>query len=294
LGHKCVIVAPGLTPFRPTDRVKTDYRDAKKIARLYRAGELTEIHIPDTAEEAARDLTRAREDALGDRSRARNRLSMFLLRHGRVFRVRRKSWGRDHRVWLMAQFFDNPVQQQSFTAYVRAVDEVEARIKTLDDQIEDLAQSDPYRTPVRYLRCLKGVETLTAFTLVAEAQDIRRFPNAKAFMSYTGLVSSEYSSGDKIRRGSITKAGNAHIRRVLGEAAWAYQFHREISPRLTRRREGCPPEIIRIAQQAERRLGRKFTRMVARGKPHQVAVIAVARELAGFVWAISRYFPAAA
>lgn len=294
LGHKCVVVAPGLTPSRPTDRVKTDFRDARKLARLHRAGELTEIHIPDGREEAARDLTRVREDALGDRLRARNRISMFLLRNGRVFRARRKHWGVEHRSWLRAIVFEQPFQQQSFEAYLRAVEEAEARISTLDQQIEDLAQTEPYRTPVRYLRCLKGIDTLSAVTLVAEARDFRRFPSAPGFMSFTGLVCSEYSSGARVVRGAITKAGNAHIRRILGEAAWAYRYSKSISPFVMKRREGCPREIVSISEKADRRLSRKFARLLARNKPHQVAVIAVARELAGFVWAVAQRFPAQA
>jgi len=289
-GHRCVVVAPGLIPVRPTDRVKTDRRDAEKLARLYRAGELTEIRVPERQEEAARDLTRARGDTLGDRLRARHRLSKFLLRQGRVFRGS-KGWDMGHRQWLRGQVFEWPAQRQTFEAYLRTLEEAEARLQALDQQVDELAQTAPYRTPVRYLRCLKGVDTLTALTLVAEARHFARFGKATGFMAFTGLVSSEWSSGETVRRGAITKAGNAHIRRVLGEAAWCYRSHTPLSTTLAKRREGCPYEVLRIAQAADRRLHRKFRRLVARGKPHQVAVTAVARELAGFAWAIARLFP---
>lgn len=291
LGFKCVVIAPGLTPFRPADRVKTDYRDAKKLARLYRAGELTEVRIPDGTEEAARDLTRAREDAISDRLRARNRLSMFMLRHGRVFRARRKNWGVEHRAWLRAQKFDSSVQTYSFEAYVRAVEEAEARVESMSHQVEQLAEQEPYREPVKYLRCLKGIDTLGALTLVAEAQDFRRFRSATAFMAFTGLVCSEHSSGNSIHRGGITKMGNAHIRRILGEAAWNHRWNKQFSPTLTKRRAGCPDAVVSIAKKSDRRLGQKFARMLARGKASQVTVIAVARELAGFAWAIAQHFP---
>lgn len=288
LGHKCVVIAPALTPVRPGDRVKTDRRDAEKLARLYRAGELTEIRIPTREDEAARDLVRVREDVLGDRLRARHRLSKFLLRQGRVYRET-KSWGVKHRAWLKPQHFEHEPSQQSFEAYIRAHEEAEARLEVLNQQVQDLAQKEPYRVPVRHLRCLKGIDTLGALTLAVEAQEFRRFPNARAFMGYTGAVPSEHSSAGKCRRGSITKTGNAHIRRILVEAAWGYRRGGVMNPELALRRQGCPPEVVSIAKKAQNRLHRKFTRMVSRNKPNQVAAVAVARELAGFVWSIAQH-----
>jgi len=293
MGRNCVVVAPGLTPVRPGDRVKTDRRDAEKLARLYRAGELTEIYVPNCVEEAARDLVRIREDALEDRLRARHRLSKFLLRQGRVYRET-KAWGVAHRAWLRRQRFEWQPLQQTFEGNLRAVEEAEARLESLDQQVLDFAQSGPYRTAVRYLRSLKGVETLGALTLAVETLDFGRFERAPAYMSLTGLVSSERSSGGKERRGSITKAGNAHLRRILVEAAWSYRLKNTVSPQLAERRRGCPPEVIQIARKAQDRLHRKFWRLVSRGKPSQVAAVAVARELAGFVWAIAQHVPAAA
>lgn len=290
IGHQCVVIAPALIPVRPGDRVKTDCRDAEKLARYYRAGELTEIRVPSHEEEAARDLPRVREDALEDRLRARHRLSKFLLRQGRVFRET-KSWGFSHRRWLESQRFEWEWSQRTFEAYVRAVEEAESRLGALDQQILDLAEKEPYQKPVQYLRSLKGIDTLSALTLVVEAQEFRRFSKARGFMSYTGMVASEYSSGARVQRGGITKAGNAHIRRILVEAAWSYRRGSSASRILLERRKGCPAAVVAIAKKAQDRLHRKFSRMVSRNKPHQVTVVAVARELAGFVWAISHHFP---
>ena len=288
LGQPCAVIAPTLTPRRPGDRVKTDRRDAEKLARWYRAGELGVIHVPSRAEEAARDLVRVREDALEDRLRARHRLSKFLLRQGRVYRQTR-SWGVQHRLWLKAQRFEWPALQQTFEAYVRTLEETEARLAALDQALQDLAQQAAYRPAVAALRCLKGVNTLTALTLVVETQDFRRFPTAAAFMSFTGLVPSEDSSGGRVRRGSITKSGNAHLRRVLVEAAWCNRHGQVVSRELTLRRQDAPPAVLRIARKAQARLHRRYWRLLQRGKLHPVAVTAIARELAGFVWAIGQH-----
>lgn len=290
MGYRCAVIAPGLIPSRPTDRVKTDRRDAEKLARLYRAGELTEIRIPTREEEAARDLVRVREDALADQLRARHRLSKFLLRQGRMH-PGKKALGVQYRIWLKTQRFEWQPLQQTFEAFVRSLEEAADRLESLNQQVEELAQREPYRTPVQCLRCLKGINTLSALTLVVEAQDFRRFEKAAAFMGFTGLVSSEYSSGESIRRGHITKAGNAHLRRVLVEAAWCNR-HRPITSReLAIRRQGCPAGVLQIARKAQNRLHRKYWRLVNRGKSHSVAVAAVARELAGFVWAIGQHLP---
>jgi len=290
LGQHCVVIAPGLTPVRPGDRVKTDKRDAANLARFYRSGDLTEIRVPTCEEEAARDLPRAREDVLTDRLRARHRLSKFLLRQGRVYRGT-KSWGVDHKAWLKTQKFEFSLLQQTFEANLRAHDEAEARLETLDQQTYDLAQLPEYQKAVNCLRALKGIDTLGALILVVEAQDFRRFSKASEFMSFTGLVGSEFSSGEKVRRGSITKAGNAHIRRVLVEAAWSQRYPNVVSRGLAERRKGCPKEVVQIAKKAQARLHRKFLRMTSKNKLPQVTVVAVARELAGFVWSIGQHIP---
>lgn len=289
-GHKCVLIAPGLTPVRPGDRVKTDRRDAEKLARLYRAGELTEIRVPTREEEAARDLVRTREDALADRLRARNRLSKFMLRQGRFYRDGR-AWTGAHRDWLRTQRFDFDPLQRTFEAFMRAMEEAEARLAILEQQLQDLAELEPYRIPIKYLRAFKGIDTLGALTLFVETQDFWRFDRAPSYMGMTGLVPSEYSSGGKVQRGSITKVGNAHIRRILVEAAWTYIRRSVSSNRLAQRRQNCPDEVVQLAKKAEDRLTRKFSRMVSRGKLNQIAAVAVARELAGFVWAMARHFP---
>lgn len=292
LGYRCAVIAPGLTPVRPGDRVKTDRRDAEKLARLYRAGALTEVRVPTPAEEAARDLVRSREDAVADRLRARHRLAKFLLRQGRVYRET-NAWGVKHRAWLKSQQFEWAPLQQTFEAYVRALEETEARLQTLDQQVEELAHHDCYRTPVQYLRCLKGIDTLSALTLTVEAQEFRRFERAPACMSVTGLVCSEHSSGDTVRRGSITKVGNAHLRRVLVEAAGCSRHGPFISRQLRERRQGCPTPVVQIARKTQERVRRKFRRLLHRNKPPHVAVVAAARELAGFVWAMAQQFPVA-
>lgn len=290
-GHRCVVVAPGLIPVRPGDRVKTDRLDAEKLARLYRAGELTVIRVPTRQEEAARDLVRAREDAVADRLRARHRLSKFLLRQGRVYRETKNAWCVRHALWLKAQRFEEPALQQTLEACVRALEEAQARLDTLDQQLQDVAQQEPYRIMVASLRCLKGIDTLSALTLVVETQGFRRFPTAPAFMDFTGLVSSEQSSGSRVWRGSITKTGNAHLRRVLVEAAWCNRHGLVVSRELVARRKAAPSAVVQIARKAQVRLHRKYWRLISRGKAHAVAVTAVARELAGFVWAIGRQVP---
>jgi transposase len=292
LGCQAVVIAPALTPIRPGDRVKTNRRDAEKLARLYRAGELTAIRVPTRDEEAARDLVRAREDAVADRLRARHRLSKFLLRQGRLHHDT-KAWSKAHRAWVRQQRFEVAIAQQTFEAYVRALEEAEARLESLTTQVLDLAHSPALATLVQALRCLKGFDTLSAVTVAVETQEFQRFPHARGYMKFTGLVCSEASSGEKTRRGAITKAGNAHLRRILVEAAWSYSHRNTTGPTITKRRQGCPTGVIQIARRAQDRLHRRFWRLVHRNKLRQVAVVAVARELAGFVWAIARESSAA-
>lgn len=287
LGQPCTIIAPGLTPTKPGDKVKTDRRDAEKLAKLHRAGELTAIRVPTREEEAARDLTRARETTVADRLRARHRVLKFLLRQGRVWSGG-TPWGTKHLKWLDEQRFELEFLQQTYEAYLRALSEVNARLATLNQQVEDMAQIDSFRVIVRNLRCLRGIDTLTALTIAAETHDLRRFVSARALMGYTGLVSSEDSSGETVRRGRITKVGNAHLRRVLVEAAWAYSRGAGTGTKLRARRKDCPADVVAIAQKAQTRLSRKYSRMVGKGKCHQKAVVAVARELTGFVWAIGQ------
>jgi transposase len=284
-GVACEVVAPGLMPTRPGDRVKTDSRDARKLARLYAGGLLEPIYVPSPELEALRDLVRAREDARIDRMRDRQRLSKFCLRHGR--RLPFKSWGAGRRKWLGEQNFAQPARQQAFDCYLQAVDLADRRVEALDRQLEQLAGLGSWRELVARLRCLRGVDTLTALGIVAEIGDFHRFASAEEFMSYVGLVPSERSSGEKRRQGSITSAGNAHVRRLLVEAAWHARLRPKVSYELARRQRDQDPAVLERAWRCQQRLHKRWRRMAARGKPHQKIVVACARELAGFVWAIA-------
>lgn len=290
MGHRCAVIAPALTPIRPGDRVKTDRRDAEKLARYYRAGELTEIRVPTSEEEASRDLVRAREAGLKDRLSAYHRLLKFLLRLGRVYRDG-KSWSQAHRAWLRSQRFEHPSARLTYEAYVRALEEAEARLALLNQQVLDLAEGERHATAVLYFRCLRGVDTLGAMTLLTEVIDFRRFQKARAVMGYSGMVPSEHTTSFDPRRGRITKTGNAHLRRILVEAAWNYRRKGVLSQAIANRRKGCPPEVVRIAKKAEDRLHRKFWRLIQKGLPQNKAAVAIARELAGFAWAIAQHIP---
>ncbi len=288
-GIDCQVVAPGLVPRRPGERVKTDSRDARKLARLLAGGLLQPIHVPSPALEAARDLVRAREDARLDRMRDRQRLSKFCLRHGRALPT--SSWTVVRRKWLDEQRFEFPAQQQTFDTYVHAVDLVDARIEQLERAIRETAEQEPWRALVARLRCLRGIDTLTALALVAEIGDFNRFNTAEEFMAFVGLVPSEHSSGEKRRQGSITKVGNGHVRRLLVESAWHARRRPKVGYELARRQRGQDAAVIERAWRCQQRLYQRWQRMAGRGKPHQKIVVACARELAAFVWAIATEQP---
>ena len=238
------------------------------------------------AQEALRDLVRAREDANEDLVRCRHRLQKFLLRQGRRFEG--KSWTRDHWRWIRALTFEDTNAETVLSEYISAMDQEMERVARLDAQIEQESQNPGIAPAMARLKTLRGVHTLTAMTIHSELIDLNRFASARELMAFIGLVPSEYSSGGKQRRGSITRGGNAHVRRVLVEAAWHYRHPPRTGETIRKRREGQPPEVIETARKAEMRLYQKFTRMVMRGKRSTVAAMAVARELAGFVWAIGR------
>ena len=284
-GIPCDVIAPALIPRRPGDRVKTDRRDAGHLAVLYRAGALTTIHIPTAEEEAVRDLLRCREDIRADLLRARHRLSHFLLRHGRRFTATKRAWTKRHAEWLQTQRWPLPALEQTHRAYVRAVDEGIARLHAVDLELREFLTLEPFRARVERLRCFRGVDDLTALTIAAELGDPRRFATAPSVMGFLGLVPSEYSTGPKRVRGAITKTGNAHLRRVLVESAWHYRHHPFLGDALQRRQRGAPAAVIEHAWLAQRRLHRRDRRLAARGKPKQLIVTAVARELTGFLWA---------
>lgn len=283
----CEVVAPSLIPKKPGDRVKTDRRDAEKLARLHRMGELTPIRVPTPAQEALRDLVRTREDAKEDALRRRHRLLKFLLRQGR--RYEGKSWTQVHWNWIRSQKFSDDNAQAVLTEYLVALEQELERIQRLNVKIEEESHRPEIAPAVARLRTLRGVDTVTAMTLVSELVDFSRFTTAHELMSFAGLVPSEYSSGGKERRGRITKTGNAHIRRVLVEAAWHYRhMPTGTGISLRKRREGQPPGVLEIARRAELRLCRKYRKMTSKGKNSRLTVVSVARELAGFVWAIGR------
>lgn len=282
----CRVVAPSLIPKKPGERVKTDRRDAAKLATMGRAGLLTEIQPPTPEEEAVRDLSRSREDAKKDLLSARHRLSKMLLRHGYSF-LGGKNWSQKHRQWLQGIRFEDISSQRVFDNYLLAIEQIEERVKILESHLDEVAMSDPYADKVGWLRCLRGVDTITAMIILAELHDFRRFTNPRDLMSYLGLTPSEYSSADRKRRGAITKAGNSHVRRVLVEAAHNYRFKPSVRGALKKRREGQPAAVIAIADRAQQRLHKRYFKLKeGYRKPHNVAVVAVARELVGFIWAI--------
>jgi transposase len=288
-GIDCRVVAPGLVPQRPGDRVKTDPRDARKLARLLAGGLLEPIHVPSPEVEAARDLVRAREDARLDRMRDRQRLSKFCLRHGRLLPT--SAWTVIRRKWLGEQRFEHAAEQITFDSYLHAVDLVDARIAKLEQAIRETAVQGPWRELVARLRCLRGVDTLTALALVAEIGDFSRFRSAEELMAFVGLVPCEHSSGEHRRQGSITKVGNSHVRRLLVEAAWHARRRPKVGYDLARRQRGQDATVIERAWRCQQRLYQRWQRMAGRGKPQQKIVVACARELAGFVWAIATEQP---
>lgn len=282
-GLECAVIAPSLIPRKPGERIKTDRRDARKLAELLEGGLLTEVHSPTPEAEAVRDLCRAREDAKEDQTRARHRLGKFLLRRGLIWG--RKNWTHAHQQWLRGLRLEHPAEQATFDAYCMAVDQVGERLRAIELDLESWARQEPYASPVSWLRCFHGIETTTAMTLVTELHDFRRFRKPRELMAYLGLVPSEHSSGDRTNRGGITKSGNGHARRVLVESAWHYRHPPRGSAALRKRREGQPARVIAIADRAHHRLSRRFRRMTDRGKPRNKVVVAIARELVGFLWA---------
>jgi transposase len=279
------VSAPALIPRRSGDRIKTDRRDARQLAVLYRAGALTTIHIPSEQEEAIRDLLRCREDLGADLLRARHRLSKFLLRHDRRYTQTKTAWNRRHTEGVRQLGWPLPALEHTCGAYRRAIDDVSARLTAVEDDRRTYLTSEPFAEPVRRLRCFRGRSDLTALTVAAELGDPRRFPSAPRVMGFVGLVPSEHSSGTRRGRGAITKTGNAHWRRVLLEAAWPYRHHPHVGPKLHERQRDAPADAIARAWAAQHRLFRTYRRLTARGRPPQVAATAVARELAGFIWA---------
>lgn len=284
LGVGCVVVAPALIPVKPGDRIKTDRRDARKLAELLRGGLLTMVHAPTPEQEAVRDLCRAREAVKRDQTRVRHRLSKLLLRRG-VRWMRGRPWTRAHLEWLRGRRFAHAADQAILDDHLLALEQLESRLGALDAKLEAFAREAPYAEPVGWLRCFRGIDTLTALSVVAEIHDWRRFASPRELMAYVGMVPSERSSGGKERRGGITRAGNVRVRRLLVEAAWHYRHRPAVGFALRERRRGQPPRAIAIADRAQHRLHARYRRLLARGKAHNQVTVAVGRELVGFLWA---------
>ncbi len=290
MGIQCTVVAPTLIPTKAGDRVKTDRRDARKLARYLRSGDLTAVWVPDEAHEALRDLVRARQAAKIDEKRARHRLQKFLLRHGQRPPQGVKAWSTPHRAWLQKLTLEHATLQVVLGEYFHEVGHQEQRVARLDTAIEHAVEEAPeqIRAVVAALQGLRGVRKVTATAVVAEIGQFSRFAHPRQLMGYSGAVPSEFSTGGpgKHQRGGITKAGNAHLRRLLGEAAWCYRFRPTVGYPLKKRQQGLPAAVTEISWKAQVRLCNRYRRMVGRGKIKQKVVIAIARELLAFMWAI--------
>ncbi len=285
-GVCCIVVAPSLIPVRPGQRIKTDRRDARQLADLHRAQQLVEVHIPEVETEAMRNVERARDDAKNAERAARHQLDKFLLRQGRSWS--RTKWTRLHWAWIERQEFSAEAFRRVLADYMRAVQEATARVERLEKDIEELVETWALAPLVKALQALRGVRLLTAVILAAEIGDYVRFGTPRELMAYLGLVPSEDSTGQRRRQGRITRTGNGHVRRILTEAGWNYRFYPRPSRAIRKRRESLPAEVVAIAEKAEQRLSRRYRDLIQKGKSSQKVVTAVARELAGFVWAIAQ------
>jgi transposase len=288
LGVKCEVVAPTLIPVKAGDRVKTDRRDAEKLARCYRAGDLTSVWVPDAAHEALRDLVRARLAAKRDQLRARHRLGKFLLRHGRRAPGGMGAWTVKYLLWVKTQHFEHRAQETTLLDYLHEVEHAAERIARLERAIDGAIETLPVklRAVIEALQSLRGIAQLSAVSIMAELGELSRFEHPRQLMGYSGAVSREHSSGERIRRGTISKAGNAHLRRIVVEAAWAYRHRPAVGPALAARQRHCSAAITAMAWKAQHRLHQRYARLMARGKCKQQTVTAVGRELLGFIWAI--------
>jgi transposase len=288
LGVECSVIAPSLVPVKAGDRVKTDRRDAEKLARSFRSGDLTAVWVPDAGSEALRDLVRAREAAKQDQLRARHRLNKFLLRAGRRPAMGVKAWTLPYMAWVRALRFEQPAQESTRLDYLHEVEHMGERVKRLEQAIREAVKlaAPQIQTVIAGLQALRGVAELSAVTIVSELGSLTRFAGPRQLMAYSGTVPSEDSSGKRTRRGGITKTGNAHLRRIAVESAWSYRLRPGIGPELRRRQQGVPEEIKEIAWKAQNRLHKRYVKLSLAGKDQRKIVTAVGRELLGFIWAI--------
>ena len=288
LGVDCAVIAPTLAPMKASDRVKTDRRDAERLARSHRAGDLTAVWVPDAGSEALRDLVRGREAAKQDQLRARHRLGKFLLRSGQRPPMGIKAWTQAHLTWVRQLHYAQPAQEATRLDYLHEVDHMAERVLRLEQAISDTIKtaSPAMQEVIRGLQALRGIAQVSAVTIVAELGNITRFESAPQLMGYSGAVPSEDSSGKRKQRGAITKTGNAHLRRIAVEAAWSYRLRPCVGPALRKRQEGVPEEIKEIAWKAQHRLHKRYARLAAAGKDQRKIITAVGRELLGLIWAI--------
>ncbi|MGB8907625.1 MAG: IS110 family transposase [Candidatus Cybelea sp.] len=285
---KCLIVAPSLIPRKPGDRVKTDRRDALALARLLRSGDLTATWVPDPQHEALRDVVRAREDTVEDRLRAWHRLTKFLLRLAISPPPGIRARSVRYRQWLDGLQFDDVAQGLVFIEYRHSIEEIDQRVTRFEQELSELSERSPHAATIGALQAMRGIKLLTATTIVSEVGDLGRFENPRQLMAYAGLVPSEHSSGSRLRRGCITKSGNAHLRRVLVDAAWHARLVPKTPEALRRRQDGVHRQVCAIAWKAQHRLYKRYRHLCACGKRPQQAAFAVARELLGFIWAIGQ------
>jgi transposase len=286
-GINCVVVAPSLVPVQHGDRVKTDRRDAVKLARFLRSGDLTSIYVPEPETEAMRDLERARDDAKNAQRAARQQLGKFLLRHGRLYEGK-SAWTKAHIEWIRTQQFEQQAQQRVIVDYLKTVEDANTRVERLTKDIAELAEKWSLAPLVKALQALRGVQLTTAVIIAAELGDLKRFKSAPELMAFLGLVPSEHSSGESKRRGRITRTGNKHVRRVLVESAWSYRYRPSMSGAIKKRNEGVSDEVRKVAWKAQGRLHNRYTRLMEKGKTKQKIVVAIAREMSGFIWSIAR------
>jgi len=296
LGVACEVIAPTLAPVNAGDRVKTDRRDAERLARSYRSGDLTAVWVPDEGSEALRDLVRARESAKQDQLRARHRLSKFLLRTGQRPAAGVKAWTLAYMAWVRQLRFPQVAQESTRLDYLHEVEHMGERVVRLEKAIVEAVKlaAPAVQEVVKGLQALRGIAQISAVTIASELGNVSRFAGARQLMGYSGAVPSEDSSGKRTKRGSITKTGNAHLRRIAVEAAWSYRLRPGVGPALRKRQEGVPEEIKEIAWKAQQRLHKRYCRLAAAGKDQRKIITAVGRELLGFVWAIGIKAEAAA
>lgn len=291
MGIACEVIAPTLIPTRPGERIKTDRRDAAKLARCYRSGDLTPVWVPDADHEALRDLVRQREAAIQDRHRARQRFGKFLLRHGHHKPEKMTRWTQKYMAWIKSLQLDEFALKATLEDHMQEIDHVDRRIERLEAKLDEAIALAPAQIQkvIAGLQALRGVAKMTAATVVTELGQLSRFESPKQLMAYCGLVPSEHSSGSSIRKGGITKTGNAHVRRVIVESSWCYQHRPWLGGYLGKRQKSLQldPELIEIAWKAQHRLHKRYVHMTAKGKNKPQTVVAVGRELLGFIWSIA-------